>query len=93
MGLPVGFVGTEPEFVAAMERVTAMSKKYAKSLIGVALGPSMVEERLRQGFTVLVATVDLYTLALGTVTDLNTAKTTAEAYLRKEECVGCSRST
>ncbi|KAJ7148729.1 Pyruvate/Phosphoenolpyruvate kinase-like domain-containing protein [Mycena crocata] len=85
MGLPVGFVGTEPEFVSAMDRVTEMSKKYGKALVGVAMGPAMVEERLRQGFKVLVATVDLYALASATVTDLATAKTTAEAYMRKEE--------
>ncbi|KAJ7694819.1 Pyruvate/Phosphoenolpyruvate kinase-like domain-containing protein [Mycena rosella] len=84
MGLPVGFVGTEPDFVEAMARVTAMSKKYKKSLMGVAIGPSMVEERLRQGFTLLVSTIDLYTLAFGTVTDLGTAKATAEAYMLKE---------
>ncbi|KAJ6536022.1 Pyruvate/Phosphoenolpyruvate kinase-like domain-containing protein [Mycena vulgaris] len=87
MGLPVGFVGTEPEFVAAMDRVTAMSKKYGKSLMGVAIGPAMVEERLKQGFTLLVATIDLYTLAFGTVTDLGTAKATTEAYMRKAPLV------
>ncbi|KAJ7653157.1 Pyruvate/Phosphoenolpyruvate kinase-like domain-containing protein [Mycena polygramma] len=63
MGLPVQFVGTEPEFVDAMARVTAMSKKYGKALMGAALGPSMVEERLKQGFTILVNTIDLYALA------------------------------
>ncbi|KAJ6551718.1 Pyruvate/Phosphoenolpyruvate kinase-like domain-containing protein [Mycena capillaripes] len=81
MGLPVGFVGSEPEFVAAMDRVTAMSKKYGKSLMGVAIGPSMVEQRLRQGFTVLVNTVDLYTLGFATITELGTARATVEAYL------------
>ncbi|KAF8218212.1 Pyruvate/Phosphoenolpyruvate kinase-like domain-containing protein [Mycena galopus ATCC 62051] len=81
MGLSVGFVGEEPEFAAAMNRVTAMSKKYNKSLVGVALGQPMVEERLKQGFTVLVTTVDLYALAFTTITELGTARGAVEAYL------------
>jgi hypothetical protein len=81
MGLPVGFVGEEPEFAAAMERVTALSKKYSKALMGAALGPDMVKERLRQGFTILVSTIDLYVLAFGSVTELRTARETAEAYM------------
>ncbi|KAJ7723279.1 Pyruvate/Phosphoenolpyruvate kinase-like domain-containing protein [Mycena maculata] len=85
MGLPVGFVGSEPEFVAALERATAMSKKHGKALMGGALGPAMVEERLSQGFSLLVATIDLYTLASGTVADLTSAKMTAEAYMGKNK--------
>ncbi|KAJ7248262.1 Pyruvate/Phosphoenolpyruvate kinase-like domain-containing protein [Mycena haematopus] len=81
MGLSVGFVGEEPEFVTAMNRVTAMSKRYKKSLVGVAIGAPMVEERLRQGFTVLVNSVDLYTLAYTTIAELETARATVEAYL------------
>ncbi|KAK7052449.1 2,4-dihydroxyhept-2-ene-1,7-dioic acid aldolase [Favolaschia claudopus] len=81
MGLSVGFVGSEPEFVAAMGRVTAMSKKYQKSLVGVAIGQSMIEERLKQGFTILVNTVDLYTLAFTTITELGAARATVESYL------------
>ncbi|KAJ7020153.1 Pyruvate/Phosphoenolpyruvate kinase-like domain-containing protein [Mycena alexandri] len=80
MGLPVAFVGSEPEFVAAMARATAMSKKYGKKLVGAALGTAMVEERLKQGFTVLISSIDLYTMAFGTVTDLQTARSTVEAY-------------
>jgi len=81
MGLPIGFVGSEPEFVAALERVTAMSKKYSKSLMGVAMGQSMIEERLQQGFTVLVNVVDLYTLGFATITELVTARAAVEAYM------------
>ncbi|KAJ7025607.1 Pyruvate/Phosphoenolpyruvate kinase-like domain-containing protein [Mycena alexandri] len=80
MGLPVAFVGSEPEFVAAMARATAMSKKYGKKLVGAALGTAMVEERLKQGFTVLISSIDLYTMAFGTATDLQTARSTVEAY-------------
>lgn len=83
MGLPVSFVGTEPDFAAAMARVTAMSKKHKKALMGAAIGAPMVEERLRQGFTLLVTAIDLYILALGTVQTLASAKSTAEAYMRK----------
>ncbi|KAJ7916151.1 Pyruvate/Phosphoenolpyruvate kinase-like domain-containing protein [Mycena leptocephala] len=85
MGLPVAFVGSEPEFAAAMDKVTAMSKKYCKALVGVALGPPMVEERLRQGFTVLVNSVDLFALAFGTITDLGTARATIEHYMDKSK--------
>jgi hypothetical protein len=84
MGLPVAFVGTEPEFVEATDRVTAMSKKYRKPLVGAAIGPEMVEERLRQGFTLLVTSIDLKTLAYGTITELATAKATVEAYMKRE---------
>ncbi|KAJ6617504.1 Pyruvate/Phosphoenolpyruvate kinase-like domain-containing protein [Mycena sp. CBHHK59/15] len=84
MGLPVGFVGEEPEFVAAMERVTTLSKKYGKALMGVAIGPDMVKERLRQGFRLLVSTIDLYVLAFGTIKELQTAKEATEAYMRME---------
>ncbi|KAJ7621043.1 Pyruvate/Phosphoenolpyruvate kinase-like domain-containing protein [Roridomyces roridus] len=84
MGLPLGFVGQEPEFVAAIERATAMSKKYGKYLMGAALGPAMVEERLRQGFTLLITTIDLYTLAGGTVRDLMTARATVEELMSKQ---------
>ncbi|KAJ7126320.1 Pyruvate/Phosphoenolpyruvate kinase-like domain-containing protein [Mycena epipterygia] len=84
MGLPVGFVGSEPHFVAEMGHITAMSKEYQKPLMGAAIGPAMVEERLRQGFTVLANTIDLYTLAFGTIKEIQTAKATAEAYMVKE---------
>ncbi|KAJ7318217.1 Pyruvate/Phosphoenolpyruvate kinase-like domain-containing protein [Mycena albidolilacea] len=83
MGMSVGFVGEEPEFVAAMSRVTAMSKRYNKSLVGVAMGTFMLEERLKQGFTVLVNTIDLYALAFTTVTELGTARAAVEAYFDK----------
>ncbi|KAJ7451052.1 Pyruvate/Phosphoenolpyruvate kinase-like domain-containing protein [Mycena latifolia] len=82
MGLPVAFVGTEPEFVAAMDRATAMSKKYGKPLMGIAVSLPMVMERLKQGFTLLVTTIDLHTLAFGTITALGTAKAAAEEYMR-----------
>ncbi|KAJ6461020.1 Pyruvate/Phosphoenolpyruvate kinase-like domain-containing protein [Mycena sanguinolenta] len=85
MGLSVGFVGEEPDFVTAMNRVTAMSKRYKKSLVGVAIGAPMVEERLKQGFTVLVNTVDLYTLAYTTIAELGTARATVEAFLDKSD--------
>lgn len=84
MGLPVGFMGAEPEFAAAMDRVTAMSKKYKKALMGAAFGAVMIEERLKQNFTILVNTIDLHALAFGTITDIQTAKATVEAYMRKE---------
>jgi predicted GNAT superfamily acetyltransferase len=83
MGMSIGFVGEEPEFVAAISRVTAMSKKYKKSLVGAALGAFMLEERLKQGFTVLVNTIDLYALAFTTVTELGTARAAVEAYFDK----------
>ncbi|KAJ7095661.1 Pyruvate/Phosphoenolpyruvate kinase-like domain-containing protein [Mycena epipterygia] len=84
MGLSVWFVGMEPDFVAAMERVTTMSKKYKKALVGAAIGTPVVEERLRQGFTVLATTIDLHTLAFGTITELREAKATVETYMIKE---------
>ncbi|KAJ7717986.1 Pyruvate/Phosphoenolpyruvate kinase-like domain-containing protein [Mycena metata] len=80
MGLPVAFVGSEPEFVAALARAKEMSKKYGKKLVGAALGTAMVEQRLKEGFTVLISSIDLYTMAFGTVTDLQKARSTVEAY-------------
>jgi hypothetical protein len=83
MGLPVAFMGTEPEFVEASDRLTAMSKKYRKPLMGAAITPEMVEERLRQGFTLLVRSIDLFTLAFGTVIELATARAAVEAYMQR----------
>ncbi|KAJ7694848.1 Pyruvate/Phosphoenolpyruvate kinase-like domain-containing protein [Mycena rosella] len=74
-------LGTCPEFVKAMAQVTEISNKYGKSLLGVAIGPSMVQEWLEQGFTLLVTTTDLYTLAFGAIADLQTAKDIVEAYM------------
>ncbi|KAF7324899.1 2,4-dihydroxyhept-2-ene-1,7-dioic acid aldolase [Mycena kentingensis (nom. inval.)] len=87
LGLPLAFVGTEPTFVCAMETAAAAAKKHNKALVGAALGPEMVEERLRLGFRMLITTIDFHTMALGTMGDMAAARKTVEGskYLVKEE--------
>ncbi|KAJ6551601.1 Pyruvate/Phosphoenolpyruvate kinase-like domain-containing protein, partial [Mycena capillaripes] len=65
MGLPLGMTGDEPEFVAAVEKATKVSKETKIPLLGVAIGPEMVKMRIDQGFRALVVCLDLYTLAFG----------------------------
>ncbi|KAJ6476830.1 Pyruvate/Phosphoenolpyruvate kinase-like domain-containing protein [Mycena sanguinolenta] len=81
MGLSAGFVGDEPQFVAAIDHASAMSKKYGKPLAALALNPEMIKERLSQGFRVLINCIDLATLAFGTIKELGTARETVEDYL------------
>ncbi|KAJ7061993.1 Pyruvate/Phosphoenolpyruvate kinase-like domain-containing protein [Mycena amicta] len=79
LGLPVGFMGTEPAFVSAMERASAAAKRHPhKALIGAALGAEMIEERLRLGFRMLITTIDFHTVALHTMGDLAAARRVVE---------------
>ncbi|KAF7304273.1 2,4-dihydroxyhept-2-ene-1,7-dioic acid aldolase [Mycena chlorophos] len=84
MGLPLAMVGDEPEFVAAMEKATAMSKKYKLPLVGLAIGPEMLLERIDAGFTVLSVASDFHTLAYGLLQGVGTAKASAEQYLAQK---------
>nr|GAT52016.1 2,4-dihydroxyhept-2-ene-1,7-dioic acid aldolase [Mycena chlorophos] len=79
LGLPVGFVGTEPAFTSAMDAAAAAAKQHPeKALVGAALGPEMIEERLRLGFRMLITTIDFHTLAFGTLGDLKRARDSVE---------------
>ncbi|KAJ6452510.1 Pyruvate/Phosphoenolpyruvate kinase-like domain-containing protein [Mycena sanguinolenta] len=88
MGLSGGLVGAEPEFVAALDRAGAMSEKYGKPLVALALNPEMIKSRLGQGFRVLITSIDLATLAFGTIKELGTARETAEDYLSYKQLAG-----
>ncbi|KAJ7061984.1 Pyruvate/Phosphoenolpyruvate kinase-like domain-containing protein [Mycena amicta] len=78
MGLSLGLAGDEPEFVAAVEKATKMSKQYKVPLLGLAMDPAMVRLRIGQGFTILAAAMDLYALAFGTIESLGKARAAAE---------------
>ncbi|KAJ7058258.1 Pyruvate/Phosphoenolpyruvate kinase-like domain-containing protein [Mycena amicta] len=58
MGLSLGLTGDEPEFVAAVEKATKMTKQYKVPLLGLAMDPAMVRLRIDQGFTILAAAMD-----------------------------------
>jgi len=81
LGLPLGFMGDEPSFAAAMDHASEMARKHNKALVGAALAPAMIEERLRQGFKLLISTIDLYVLAGQTIGQLATARESVEAYM------------
>ncbi|KAJ7768514.1 Pyruvate/Phosphoenolpyruvate kinase-like domain-containing protein, partial [Mycena metata] len=65
MGLSLGLTGDEPEFVAAMEKASGVSKERNIPLLGVAVGEEMVKMRIDQGFRILVCCLDLHILAYG----------------------------
>ncbi|KAF7304272.1 2,4-dihydroxyhept-2-ene-1,7-dioic acid aldolase [Mycena chlorophos] len=85
MGLPMGMVGDEPEFVAAVSKATQMSQKYNIPLLGVAIGPEMLKLRIEQGFTVISVVADLHALAYTMIKGVADAKATVEDYKRREE--------
>ncbi|KAJ7067291.1 Pyruvate/Phosphoenolpyruvate kinase-like domain-containing protein [Mycena amicta] len=81
MGLSLAMTGDEPEFVAAVEKATKMSKQYKVPLLGAAMDQEMVRLRIDQGFTIIATAMDLYTLAFGTIQSINEARTAAEEYM------------
>ncbi|KAJ7489545.1 Pyruvate/Phosphoenolpyruvate kinase-like domain-containing protein [Mycena latifolia] len=82
MGLPLGMTGDEPEFVAAVERATKVSKERNIPLLGVAIGPEMVKMRIDQGFRVLACCLDLHTFAFGMMKTVAEARAAAEAHMQ-----------
>lgn len=84
MGLS-GMMGTEPKYLQAMEHVSRLSKAHNKPLMCVALGEEMTKQRLAQGFSLLVVTSDVHTVAYGTIGDINKAKETVASYKSSHE--------
>jgi 2-keto-3-deoxy-L-rhamnonate aldolase RhmA len=82
MGLPLGMTGDEPEFVAAVEKATKVSKERNIPLLGLAIGPEMVKLRLDQGFTILACCSDFYTMAFGMMAAVAEARATAETHMK-----------
>ncbi|KAJ7103686.1 Pyruvate/Phosphoenolpyruvate kinase-like domain-containing protein [Mycena crocata] len=82
MGLSVGVTGTEPEYVAAIEKATKIGKERDLPLVGAALGAEMIKMRIDEGYRILVCCFDFYTLSLGMITTLSDARKTAEEYMQ-----------
>ncbi|KAJ7438625.1 Pyruvate/Phosphoenolpyruvate kinase-like domain-containing protein [Mycena galericulata] len=85
MGLSLALTGDEPEFVAAIEKASKLSKTQNIPMLGVALGTDMVKARIEQGYRALVCCFDLHTLVYGMITSLGEARATAEAYVKGDE--------
>jgi 2-keto-3-deoxy-L-rhamnonate aldolase RhmA len=73
MGL-TAFVGDEPHFVDALERVTEAAQHAGILLMRITFGEEMLKERLEQGYTVVGVAVDLSTIAYGMIADLKKAR-------------------
>ncbi|KAJ7693061.1 Pyruvate/Phosphoenolpyruvate kinase-like domain-containing protein [Mycena rosella] len=82
MGLPLGFDGDEPEFVAAIQKATKVAKARGLPLVGAALGAEMVKKRIGEGYRVLVCCFDLHILAYGMITTLEETRAMAEEQMK-----------
>ncbi|KAJ7260186.1 Pyruvate/Phosphoenolpyruvate kinase-like domain-containing protein [Mycena rebaudengoi] len=68
MGLSLNMTGNEPEFVAAMNKATKISKARDLPILGVAFGGAgMVQLRIAQGFRIIAVSLDLHALAFGII--------------------------
>jgi hypothetical protein len=83
MGLSPGMTGDEPEFVAALEKAKRVSEQTNIPLLGLALGPEMIKQRIDQGFKILCCSVDLHALAFGMMQTLGEARAVAEKHLQE----------
>jgi hypothetical protein len=87
IGLPLRDPGdkiNETEFASAMEKATKVSKDSGIPLLGIAVGPEMIKQRIDQGFRVIASCLDVHTLAMGMIRTIEEAKQTAEAHLRSK---------
>jgi hypothetical protein len=98
MGLSLGLTGDEPEFVAAVEKATKVSKECKIPLLGgtfpacpcsklikrftVAVGPEMVKLRIDQGYRILVCCLDLHTFVFGMISTVKEARAAAEEHMQ-----------
>ena len=81
MGL-FGLTGTEPEYVAANERIISAAKANKVPLMAYTPRPEMFRKRVQEGFNALMVSADFATLALGTINDLETSKRIAAEHGR-----------
>lgn len=67
MNLPVVFEGTEPEYIAALDKVEGLAKKYNKPLVGFAFPEmtSFFEDRIRRNYQLLMVSADSYAMTYG----------------------------
>ncbi|KAJ7462416.1 Pyruvate/Phosphoenolpyruvate kinase-like domain-containing protein [Mycena latifolia] len=82
MGLSLAFDGDEPEFAAAMQKATRVSKERNIPILGGALDTAMVKKRIIEGYRILVCTFDLHVLAYGTMKLLGEARVAAEEQMQ-----------
>ncbi|PVG04776.1 Phosphoenolpyruvate/pyruvate domain-containing protein [Serendipita vermifera] len=67
MGLPLDWFAKEPEFLAAVEKIESLARKYNKPVMGFAF-PEMTEiweDRIRKGYKMLVCAGDSYAMVYG----------------------------
>ncbi|KAJ7652564.1 Pyruvate/Phosphoenolpyruvate kinase-like domain-containing protein [Mycena rosella] len=82
MGLSLAFDGDEPEFVAATQKATRVSKECDLPILGVGFGTKMVKERIDAGYRFIVCCMDIHTLAYGTITAVGEARAAAEEHMK-----------
>ncbi|KAJ7103694.1 Pyruvate/Phosphoenolpyruvate kinase-like domain-containing protein [Mycena crocata] len=82
MGLSLAMTGTEPEYVAAVQKATRVAKERNLPLLGTALGPEMVKMRIDEGYRILICCFDFHTLSLGMIAGLSEARTAAEEHMK-----------
>nr|GAT43350.1 2,4-dihydroxyhept-2-ene-1,7-dioic acid aldolase [Mycena chlorophos] len=87
MNLPLvnAMDGNEPEFVAAMNKASAVAKKNCLPLVGLAQSPELARTRIDQGFRVLAVTSSFHTLAFGMMHALGSMKAAAEEHMAKRD--------
>ncbi|KAG8812797.1 hypothetical protein FRC17_001811 [Serendipita sp. 399] len=67
MNLPIKFDGEEPEYIAALDKLEGLARKYNKALLGFAF-PEMTaffEDRIRRNYQLLMVAADSYTMTYG----------------------------
>ncbi|KAJ7693030.1 hypothetical protein B0H17DRAFT_1200096 [Mycena rosella] len=88
MGLSLGLDGLEPEFVAAIQKATKVSKARNIPILGAAMGREMVKQRIDQGYRAIVCCMDLHTLAYETIQTLGEARAAAEEHMKSIHASG-----
>ncbi|KAJ7652563.1 Pyruvate/Phosphoenolpyruvate kinase-like domain-containing protein [Mycena rosella] len=82
MGLSLGIEGDEPEYVAAIQKATRVSKQRGSPIVGGGMGVEMLKKRMDEGYRFIVCCADLHTLAYGTIKSVGEARAAAEEYMK-----------
>ncbi|KAJ7660366.1 Pyruvate/Phosphoenolpyruvate kinase-like domain-containing protein, partial [Mycena polygramma] len=74
--------GTEPKYVAAIQKVKDISKGLNIPIVGPATRPQQIKERVDQGYRLIVCCLDMHTLAGGMIKSINDTRDLVEGHMQ-----------
>ncbi|KAK7046239.1 2,4-dihydroxyhept-2-ene-1,7-dioic acid aldolase [Favolaschia claudopus] len=90
MNLPLAMSGDEPQFVQVIEKATMSAKKRGVPLVGI-VRKEMLQQRIDEGFRLIVCCSDFLTLAMGIVGAVSETREIVEEYMQSRateiECI------